>query len=142
MSKSTIVSNLNKVFATGDSTKLSPEAYKFITLSMGFIAHFNRSGFASSYEDLRLLARNLQTSEYGQSENYNREWADELDRRGEPDRADIVRAVVDVAITWEGRIRQHFAMKQRQEELELAVQLASKYGFALTAAPVELEVAQ
>jgi len=80
-----IVNNVALVFKNRDISKLNNTAYKFISLHMGFIAHYDLYGFRSTYEDLEEFARNLQTSEgYGSGDyDYNLQQADrqETDRQ-------------------------------------------------------------
>ena len=71
-----IIANVELVLRTGDITHLSKKAYEFITLNMGFIAHYNLMGFQCEYGDTREFANRLQTSEYSQDPNYNLNWAD------------------------------------------------------------------
>lgn len=63
-----IVSNLRKVFATGDSRHLSKSAYKFLYLCSGFIAHYNLYGFQDAYQDVTRLktaiARNYGSNQW------------------------------------------------------------------------------
>lgn len=66
-----IVANVERVFKNRDISKLNGPAYKFITLHMGFIAHYSLYGFRDSYQDLEEFARRLQTSEYGGDHEYN-----------------------------------------------------------------------
>lgn len=75
-----IVSNVKSVFKNHDINKLSQGAYKFISLHMGFIAHFSLQGFRSSYADLEEFAKKLQTSEYSNDYDYNLKWAVEQSR--------------------------------------------------------------
>lgn len=65
-----IVGNVRSVFENRDINKLSKGAYKFITLHMGFIAHYSLYGFRSEYADLKKFALALLTSEYSTDRNY------------------------------------------------------------------------
>jgi hypothetical protein len=78
-----IVDNVKLVFKTGDINKLNGTAYKFITLHMGFIAHYDLYGFRDSYQDLNQLAKTLQTSEYSDNSNHNLEWANKCEADGD-----------------------------------------------------------
>lgn len=68
--------NIRKVFKTGNIDHLSQGTYEFITLHMGFIAHYNLEGFKCEYagrmDDFRLY---LQTSELSRDINFNDLWA-------------------------------------------------------------------
>ncbi|GAI51394.1 unnamed protein product, partial [marine sediment metagenome] len=68
--------NIREVFRTGDIGKLTKATYQFITLHMGFIAHYSLYGFMDRYTDLDELRLNLQTSEYSRDPEYNLQWAD------------------------------------------------------------------
>jgi hypothetical protein len=68
--------NIREVFSTGDIHKLTQATYQFITLHMGFIAHYDLRGFQCEYADLELFREKLQTSEYSQDPEYNLRWAD------------------------------------------------------------------
>jgi hypothetical protein len=59
-----IVSNLRKVFETGEIKHLSNSSYKFLYLCSGFIAHYNLYGFRAEYENVNDLKLNLARS-YG-----------------------------------------------------------------------------
>ena len=72
---SAIERNVNLVFKSGNIGKLSNPTYRFITGSMGFIAHYSLQGFQSVYADLRVFTQRLQTSEYSADLNYNLKWA-------------------------------------------------------------------
>ena len=67
--------NIRQVFKSGDIHKLSKGTYEFITLQMGFIAHYNLYGFQAAYHDLELFREMLQRSEYSHDPDYNLNWA-------------------------------------------------------------------
>lgn len=75
-----IVGNVEKVLKTGNIDHLSQVAYKFITLHMGFIAHYDLGGFKSTYSNVAEFAQTLLTSEYSEDTNYNDHWADKIER--------------------------------------------------------------
>jgi len=74
--------NIRQVFRTGDIGKLTKGTYQFITLHMGFIAHYDLYGFQCAYADLELFREMLQRSEYSHDPDYNLNMADreETDR--------------------------------------------------------------
>ncbi len=45
-----IVKDFRRLLETGDVNKLSPRLYDFLTMSGGYIAHFNLGGFRGTYE--------------------------------------------------------------------------------------------
>ena len=51
-----IVGNIRKVMTTRDSKNLSKQAYYFLYLSSGFIAHNDLYGFQGAYKDVGQLA--------------------------------------------------------------------------------------
>ena len=51
-----IVGNIRKVMTTRDSKNLSKQAYYFLYLSSGFIAHNDLYGFQGAYKDVGHLA--------------------------------------------------------------------------------------
>lgn len=51
-----IVGNIRKVMTTRNSKNLSKQAYNFLYLASGFIAHYNLYGFQGAYEDVGQLA--------------------------------------------------------------------------------------
>ena len=71
-----LAQNVALVFRTGDIGRLNKPTYTFITLHMGFIAHYNLSGFQCEYSDLDEFRERLQTSEYSKLPDYNLDWAD------------------------------------------------------------------
>jgi hypothetical protein len=57
-----IVSSIRKVFQTGDINHLSKSAYDFLSLSSGFIAHYNLYGFRCAYDNVNDLKAQLAQS--------------------------------------------------------------------------------
>ena len=72
--------NTALVFKTGDIRKLNGVTYKFITLQMGFIAHYDLAGFQYAYQDIELFRETLRTSEYSQDHDYNMRWSMRYER--------------------------------------------------------------
>ena len=56
---SMIVGNIRKVITTNDINLLSKQAYNFLYLASGFIAHYNLYGFRDAYGTGRALARDI-----------------------------------------------------------------------------------
>ena len=54
-----IVNSFNKVFKTGEIDNLNKQAYDFINLSSGFIAHYNLFGFRDYYSNVELFKRDI-----------------------------------------------------------------------------------
>ena len=54
-----IVNNINKVISTNNIEILSKQAYNFLYLSSGFIAHYNINGFKDHYADVDYLANTI-----------------------------------------------------------------------------------
>ncbi|PIU51043.1 hypothetical protein COS91_06585 [Candidatus Desantisbacteria bacterium CG07_land_8_20_14_0_80_39_15] len=132
-----IVNSVRRVLENRNIEHLTKQAYEFIILYMGFIAHYNRQGFQDSYTDLRDFVERLQTSEYSNDPDHNLKWADELERRERDgdtgdqgkDKADIIREIVKLVRQYQNDINAEFAELQRQTELKEAHRLAGKYGF-------------
>lgn len=57
-----IVSSIRKVFETNDINHLTKPAYNFLSLSSGFIAHYNLLGFRDAYANVNALKRQLAES--------------------------------------------------------------------------------
>lgn len=133
MTQATIARNIDKVLQEKDVSLLSPETYRFITLHMGHIAHYDRLGFVGTYKDLRLLCHSLQTSEYSNDPEYNLKWAEEYVRRGELDTASTIRRIIGTVRLHESAIDKWFSSTQREEELATANAIAGKYGYKLVA---------
>ena len=70
-----LAQNVSLVFRTGDIDRLNKPTYTFIIDHMGFIAHYDLSGFQCTYADLEEFRERLQTSEYSQRPDYNLDWA-------------------------------------------------------------------
>lgn len=68
--------NLKLVFRSGNIEKLNKPTYNFITLYMGFIAHYDVYGFRAEYKDLWLLADTLPSGEGWADTERNLEYAD------------------------------------------------------------------
>lgn len=102
-----IAGNVEQVFRSRDIRKLKKPAYNFITLHMGFIAHYSVFGFQDVYRDLEEFAQRLQTSEYSNEYDYNLKQADRHERDPDFDRwygpvynksiAEAMRRIVAVA---------------------------------------------
>ena len=54
-----IVNSFSKVFKTGEIDNLNKQAYDFINLSSGFIAHYNLFGFRDYYSNVELLKHEI-----------------------------------------------------------------------------------
>ena len=54
-----IVGNIRKVMTTRNSKNLSKQAYNFLYLSSGFIAHYNLYGFQFEYAETTKLAADI-----------------------------------------------------------------------------------
>ncbi len=54
-----IVNSVRKVVSTGDITHLTKQAYNFVMLSSGFIAHCNLYGFQDAYREPGALATEI-----------------------------------------------------------------------------------
>jgi hypothetical protein len=54
-----IVNSFSKVFKTGEIVNLNKQAYDFINLSSGFIAHYNLFGFRGYYSNVELFKREI-----------------------------------------------------------------------------------
>jgi hypothetical protein len=80
MNAKSIIASVRRVFEKRDISQLTKVAYQFVTLQMGFIAHYNLGGFCGVYEDLAKFAMALQTSEYSNYINYNKEDANRYER--------------------------------------------------------------
>ena len=139
-----IIANVKRVLAEEDISPLAKPAYHLITQYMGFIAHYDLGGFQNTYRDLREFCHALLTSEHSNNENYNLDWADELDRRykadptsrgcGQPPGVtDAIRGICAVARAYAPTITAHGDNAQRDAELRHAADLAAKYGMVLAA---------
>ena len=71
-----ILASVKRVLVSGDCTKLTKDAYKHITLHMGFIAHYSRPGFCDFYRDTEELRHRLLTSEMSDNPMMNDRNAD------------------------------------------------------------------
>lgn len=138
-----IVNNVRKVLEQADIGLLRPQTYHFITLHMGFIAHYNLDGFKAEYRDLRLFCRNLQTSEGRDNYDYNDQWAERLLVRAinatVPEETDAwkvaytIKDIVALAREYAPNIRATFDEAQKEQELAQARSLAAKHGYRLEA---------
>ena len=54
-----IVGNIRKVVTTGNSLNLTKQAYNFLYLASGFIAHYNLYGFQVEYAETTKLAADI-----------------------------------------------------------------------------------
>lgn len=138
-----IVNNVELVFKAQDISKLNKPAYQFITLCMGFIAHYDLYGFQSVYQDLRDFAEKLQSGELSRDKDYNLTWADSIERDNQfrewygeaynKSKAEAMRGIVAVARKYQEIIQKDFGAKQKKQELGIAFDLAQKHGYDLRA---------
>ena len=136
-----IVRNIKKIAEEKNIDFLTKPTYQFITLKLGFIAHYNRFGFVEVYRDLRKFFYRLQTSEYSNDEDYNLRWADRQENdsdfkkwygeQNQKNTAWTIREIVRIAKQYEKEIGEYFDEKQKEAELKHAEVLASKYGYSL-----------
>jgi hypothetical protein len=136
-----IVNNVKSVFQSEDIGKLNRPTYEFIIQHMGFIAHYDLSGFQATYQDLRVFLKKLQTSEYSQDETHNlrqayrqetdndfKSWYGEVYNRSI---AVAIRGIIKITETYGSKIYLAFGKKEEYAELTFAKELANKYGFEL-----------
>lgn len=132
MTNNRVVNNVRKVLEACDISLLRPEAYRFIKLYMGFIAHYDLSGFKAEYADLRRFCRKLQTSEYSVDLSHNSvRSANRYNDEGKFDVADTIYDLVLLAREYEEQIEKVFALRERDREVEQARMLAEKHGYVL-----------
>lgn len=108
-----IVASVQRVFNGVGIDALTKNAYQFITLHMGFIAHYDLNGFKYAYEDLKEFSKALLTSEYSRDEHYNLREADRQENDtdfkkwyGEAYQKSVaktIRAIVEVADSVNGQ---------------------------------------
>ncbi len=137
-----IAKNVESVARKRDIKVLSRDAYEFIILKMGFIAHYDLFGFHDVYEDLREFCLRLRTSEYSGEKDYNMKQAErqENDRffrnnygeENQKNTAWLMRELVNIARRYEEEIKEHFDSIERKKDLSAAKVLAGKHGFKLT----------
>lgn len=138
-----IAKNVEDVARKKDIKVLSKDAYEFIILKMGFIAHFNLFGFHDSYEDLRDFFLKLQTGEYSREIDHNLEQANRQEKdlffkknygeENQKNTAWLMREIVHIARKYEREIDEHFGSREKKKDLSAARRLAGKHGFELTA---------
>jgi len=136
-----LVGNVESVFKNKDIRKLNNPAYKFIALHMGFIAHYDLSGFQSAYKDLREFVEKLQTSEYTRDREWNLHEADRQESDSDfrkwygeeyqKSKASAIRGIVKVAQNYQEAIGKSFDEMQKTRELGMAATIAEKYGYKI-----------
>lgn len=131
MTNNRVVNNVRKVLEARDIGLLRPETYRFITLHMGFIAHYDLGGFKAEYTDLRRLCRNLQTSEYSDGLGNNIAFSVRLHDEGKFEDADTIHELVLLAREYQEQIGVVFTAYERDREVEQARTLAEKHGYVL-----------
>jgi hypothetical protein len=62
-----LVKNLHLIINKHDMGKMNDYLYKFLSLSCGSIAHFNRFGWIAEYPTIEALRSFFQRNEFGQS---------------------------------------------------------------------------
>ena len=132
-----LVRNIGLVFKKKDIMKLNKPTYKFITLHMGFIAHYDLYGFQTNYENLRLFCRTLQTGELSNDLDANlhaansyeadrtfRHWYGEAHVRSV---AVAIRGIVEMVRRYSDETRKVFTERERLADLAEARRLVSKW---------------
>ena len=138
-----LVGNIDLVLKRCDIRQLSTPTYKFITLHMGFIAHYDLHGFREHYADLRTFCWKLQTSEYSSDENHtltlaNRYEADPF-YRGQYGRAYVrsialtIRGIVAVVRRLEPGVTELFDRFEKAQRLTGAIEKLEAYGITCPA---------
>ena len=72
--------SIRNVFRHSDINQLTDEAYKLISLHMGFIAHYDLYGFRAVYSNTAEFARKLLTGELTKDTKWNDRNADHIAR--------------------------------------------------------------
>ncbi len=137
-----IAKNVEAVARKKDIKVLSMDAYEFIILKMGFIAHYNLFGFHDAYEDLREFFLRLQTGEYSREKDYNLDQAERqandlffknnYGEENQKNTAWLMKELVNIARRYEEEIKEHFNSIEMKKDLSAAKLLAGKHGFKLT----------
>lgn len=129
-----LVRNVERVFKTASIEQLNMPTYQFITLHMGFIAHYNLPGFQDYYRDLRDFCQKLQTSEYSTDRDYNVKQSVRYEHRqdyGEAYNQSIaqaIRGIVAVARQYSDQTEAIFGQLERERDLAQVKQILTKYG--------------
>jgi hypothetical protein len=92
--KEKIVKSFKKVFNTNDISHLSKDAYNFIYLASGFIAHYDHAGFKDYYSDVKKFKNDIIANQK------NNQWKNfrpgERDYEYYMNKKDIYNAIVDL----------------------------------------------
>ena len=123
--------NIQSVFKNKDITKLNKPTYTFITLYMGFIAHYDLQGFQSTYKDLRDFVKRLQTSEYSSDKNYNMTQVDyyltnyflNQNKDYYISVSEGIKAIVRIARHWESSINTDLNHLEKTSQIAYALKL-------------------
>lgn len=125
-----ITTSFRRVFEGCNIEDLSKEAYIFCTLYLGFIAHYDHSGFKATYEhDLVTFCKEVgsKNSEETIARYQTKRFIDEY---GKP-YCDSIKEIGDVAITLARKcyptIKEVEFHRERGEAAELVSQLKKKY---------------
>ncbi len=137
-----LAKNVEAVARKKDIKVLSKDAYEFIILKMGFIAHYNLFGFQDVYEDLREFFLRLQTGEYSRERDYNLDQAERqandlffknnYGEENQKNTAWLMKELVNIARRYENEVGEHFNNKEKDKDLSVAKKLAGKYGYELS----------
>ncbi len=148
-----VVEDFRRLLDTGDMSKLTPRLYEFLTMSGGFIAHFNLNGFRSTYSGrLSELLDGEMTSftRHDPRESPYRErlggqepkvyggapWEGaHLEDSGYKDglsAADVMAEVCAAACELEGDVRRREQTQRRGERIQAMRAIAETEGFSVT----------
>lgn len=135
-----LIRNVELVFKSGHIAKLNKPTYEFITLHMGFIAHYDLAGFQAEYKDLRRFCQNLQTSEYSTDRDHNLKWAvrretdkffrDQYGAAYNHSIAQAIRGIIAVARKYEDRMAGVFGQLEKERDLAQVKRILTKYGLS------------
>ena len=129
-----IVKSLTSVFKTKNIENLTNDAYKFLCLMSGFIAHYDLHGFRSNYSDLKYLVSDiLHSPDCIDPERMIRDkWFEEHYGYAYcKSKSDTFKAIAQLTKEYEQEIEMYFTLKNSADELAWAGVIAEKNGYKL-----------
>jgi hypothetical protein len=132
----TILSSVERVLKTGDSSKLTKAAYNCLYLMSGFIANYDIRGFQQTYSDTRLLVSDiLSSSDANDPERYVRDtwFANQYGIEYCQSKTDAYKGLKALALKYQKTVYEQKDSQQKTEEMALAQSLLAKYGLKIQA---------
>jgi hypothetical protein len=132
--KDNILRSIESVLKNKDIDKLTKEAYNFLYLMSGFIAHYDLYGFRSNYRDLRYLVDDiLHSADCIDPERMIQDkwFAEQYGEIYCKSKVETFKGIANLANQYFNEVEMVYTMQQSSQELEQARIYAEKNGYKI-----------